>query len=171
MLHKRVFNTAKTRKLEWISGSQHRTLGHMARGRVLMLGLETHSGEAFGCVNVHQTGSGNSARRDIIWENLSRKIRESNLQRIIISGDMNATNPGGRDGYSQNPVTTRQRQAADSALLDFAKNTGGILVSPPVPTWRRGDGTQSASLDHVVLINFQNSKATTVAEALGCYGG
>ena len=83
------------------------------------------------------------------------------------SGDLNAENPGGRDGYSQNPVTTRQRQAADSALLDFAKNTGGILVSPPVPTWRRGDGTQSVTLDHVVLINFQDSKATTVAESLG----
>jgi hypothetical protein len=167
MLHKRVFNTVKTRKLEWISGSQQRTLGHIARGRVLMLGLETHSGEAFGCVNVHKTGYGDSARRVIIWENLSRTIRDSNLQRIIISGDMNAANPGERDAYSQNPVTARQRQAADSALLDFAKNTGGTLVSPPVPTWRRGDGTQSATLDHVILINFQDSKVTTVAEALG----
>ena len=59
----------------------------------------------------------------------------------------NAANPGGRDDYSQNQVTARQRQPADSALLDFAKNTGGNLVSPPVPTWIRGDGTH-----HVILI-------------------
>jgi hypothetical protein len=25
-------------------------------------------------------------------------------------------------------------------IKDFAKNTGGTLVSPPVPTWRRGPG-------------------------------
>jgi hypothetical protein len=52
-------------------------------------------------------------------------------------------------------------------IKDFAKNTGGTLVSPPVPTWRRGDGIQSVTLDHVILINFQDNKATTVVEALG----
>jgi microsomal dipeptidase-like Zn-dependent dipeptidase len=55
------------------------TLGHMTRGRVLMTGLETHSGLDFVCVNVHQTGYADSSHRNIIWENLSRTIRDSNL--------------------------------------------------------------------------------------------
>ena len=167
MTHRGVFDSTKTHKIEWLQGSQQRTLGHMARGRILVLGLVAHSGEALRCVNVHQTGYGDATRREIILENLTKMITESKNTRFIIGGDMNASNPGGRDGYSQNPVTLSRREAADNALLAFTKKIGGTLISPSGPTWRRGDGTQSATLDHVILLNFPNMAATATTEAMG----
>jgi hypothetical protein len=74
---------------------------------------------------------------------------------------------GGRDGYSQNPVTVQLRKAADEALTSFSRRIGGTLVSPNVPTWRRGDGMQSATLDHVILVNFPDKTIRVTAEALG----
>ena len=65
MTHHRVFDTARTRKIEWIQGSQQRTLGHMSRGRILMLGLVTHSGEAFRYINMHQTDYSDTIRREV----------------------------------------------------------------------------------------------------------
>jgi hypothetical protein len=39
MTHRGVFDSTKTHKIEWLQGSQQRTLGHMSRGRVLVLDL------------------------------------------------------------------------------------------------------------------------------------
>ena len=167
MVHRGVFDATKTCKIEWMQGSQQRTLGHMARGRILVLGLMTNSGEALRCVNAHQTGYSDTTRREIIWENLTRMILDSKHSRFIIGGDMTAATPGGRDGYSQNPVTLRQRETADNALLAFTKKIDGTLVSPLGPTWRRGDGTQSATLDHVILVNFPDTVAKATTEAMG----
>ena len=80
---------------------------------------------------------------------------------------MNAASLRGRDGYSQNPATVQLRKAADETLTSFAHRIGGTLISPNVPTWRRGDGTQSATLDHVILVNFPNEMIEVTAEALG----
>ena len=33
-----------------------------------MLGMMTHSGEAYRCVNLHQTGYGDTIRRELVWE-------------------------------------------------------------------------------------------------------
>jgi hypothetical protein len=44
---------------------------------------------------------------------------------------------------------------------------GGTLISPNVPTWRRGDGTQSTTLDHVILVNFPDKTIRVTAEAMG----
>ena len=167
MLHRRVFNAAKTAKIEWMQGSQQRTLGHLARGRVLMLGMTTHSGETYRCVNLHQAGYSDTIRRELVWENLSKAILDSRLTRTIIGGDMNAASPGNRYGYSQNPITAHMRQSADEALLEFSKKIGGALISPLGPTWRRGDSTQSATLDHVILVNFPATEAKAVAVPLG----
>ena len=81
---------------------------------------------------------------------------------------MNAAPPGGRDDYSQIPVTARKRQEADEALLELVtRETGGTLIFPTGSTWRRGDGTQSAVLENVILINFQDTGAKAVAKTLG----
>ena len=80
---------------------------------------------------------------------------------------MNADSPGSRDGYSQNPSTVRQGKSTDDALLDFSKKVGGTLISPSGPTWRRGDDTQSVTLDHVFLVNFPGTEAKETAETLG----
>ncbi len=141
MTHRRVFDTSKTKKIECLQGSQQRTLGHMARGRILMLGLVSHSGEAVRCINMHQAGHNDTTRRELILENLTKTMLDNKSMRHIIGGDMNATPPGGRDGYSQNPATVQLRKAADEALASFSQRIGGTLVSPNVPTWRRGDGT------------------------------
>ena len=129
MLHRRVFNVTKTTKIEWMQGSQQRTLGHLARGRVLMLVMTTHSGETYRCVNLHQTGYSDTIRRELVWENLSKVILDSRLTRTIIGGDMNADSPGNRYGYSQNPTTGHRRQSADEDLLEFSKKIGGTLIS------------------------------------------
>ena len=116
----------------------------MSRGRVLILGLVTHSGETFRCVNIHQTGYKDTIRRELIWDNLTKVILGSKHILTIISGDMNVVSVGVRsvrDGYSQNPTTVRQRKSADDALLHFSKKIGDTLISPSGPTWRRGDGT------------------------------
>jgi hypothetical protein len=167
MTHRRVFDASKTKKIEWLQGSQQRTLGHMARGRILMLGLVYHSGDAFRCINMHQAGYSDTTRRELIVGNLTRIILENKSMRYVIGGDMNAASLGGRDGYSRNPATVQLRKAADEALTGFAQRIGGTLISPSVPTWRRGDGTQSATLDHVILVNFPNKMIKVTAEALG----
>jgi hypothetical protein len=110
MIHRRVFDTSKTRKIEWLQGSQQRTLGHMARGRILMMGLVSHSGEAFRCINMHQTSYSDTTERELILDNLTKKILENRSMRYIIGGDMNAAPPGCRDGYSQNPATVQLRK-------------------------------------------------------------
>jgi len=132
-----------------------------------MLGLVSHSGDAFRCINMHQAGYSDTTRRELIVGNLTRIILENKSMRYVIGGDMNAAPPGGRDGYSQNPATVQLRKAADEALTSFSQRIGGTLVSPNVPTWRRGDGTQSATLDHVILVNFPNKMIKVTAEALG----
>ena len=105
--------------------------------------------------------------RELICENLTKIISDTKSTHIIIGGDMNATPPGGRDGYSQNPTTVWQRKTSDDVLLDFAKGIGDTLFSPKVPTWRRGDGTQSATLDHVILVNFRDVEVRVTTETLG----
>jgi hypothetical protein len=168
MTHRRVFDSSKTKKIEWLQGSQQCTLGHMARGRIIMLGLVSHSGEAFRCINMHQTGYSDTTRRELIVENLTKITLDNKSMWYIIGGDMNAAPPGGRDGYSQNPATVQLRKAADEALTSFSQRIGGTLVSPNVPTWRRvRDGTQSATLDHVILVNFPDKTIRVTAEALG----
>ena len=77
MTHRRVFDASKTKRIEWLQGSQQRTLGHMARGRILMLGLVSHSGDAFRCINIHQTGYSDTTRRELIVGNLTRIILEN----------------------------------------------------------------------------------------------
>jgi hypothetical protein len=79
--------TARTRKIEWIQGSHQRTLGHMARGRILMLGLVTHLGEVFRCINMHQAGYSDTTRRELICENLMKIISDTKSTLIIIGGD------------------------------------------------------------------------------------
>ena len=132
-----------------------------------MMGLVSHSGEAFRCINMHQAGYSDTTRRELILDNLTKKILENKSMRYIIGGDMNASPPGGRDGYSQNPATVQLRKAADEDLTSFSQRIGGTLVSPNVPTWRRGDGTQSATLDHVILVNFPDKTIRVTAETLG----
>lgn len=132
-----------------------------------MLALVSHSGDAFRCINMHQAGYSDTTRRELIVGNLTRIILENKSMRYVIGGDMNAASLGGRDGYSQNPATVQLRKAADEALTSFAQRIGGTLISPNVPTWRRGDGTQSATLDHVILVNFPNKTTRVTAEALG----
>ena len=116
---------------------------------------------------MHQADYNDTTRRELILENLTKIILDNKSTRYIIGGDMNASPPGGRDGYSQNPATVRLRKAADEALTSFSQRIGGTLVSPNVPTWRRGDGTQSATLDHVILVNFPDKTIRVTAEALG----
>ena len=106
-----------------------------------MMGLVSHSGEACRCINMHQSGYSDTTRTELICENLTKIILDNKSIHHIIGGDMNAAPPGGRDGYSQNPATVQVRKAADEALLSFSQRIGGTLVSPNVPTWRRGDGT------------------------------
>jgi hypothetical protein len=77
MTHRRVFDASKTKKIEWLQGSQQRTLGHMTRGRILMLGLVSHSGDAFRCINMHQAGYSDTTRRELIVGNLTRIILEN----------------------------------------------------------------------------------------------
>ena len=132
-----------------------------------MLGLVTHSGEAFRCVNMHQTGYNDTIRRELIWENLTKVILDSKLMYTIIGGDINVASPGSRDGYSQNPTTVRQRKSADDDLLDFSTKICDTLICPPGPIWRRGDGTSSATLDHVILVNFPSTETKVTAEAPG----
>ena len=132
-----------------------------------MMGLVSHSGESFRCINMHQIGYSDTTRRELILDNLTKKILENRSIRYIIGGDMNAGSPGCRDGYSQNPATVQLRKTADEALTSFSQRIGGTLVSPNVPTWRRGDGTQSATLDHVILVNFPDKTIRVTAEALG----
>jgi hypothetical protein len=167
MTHRRAFDSSKTKKIEWLQGSQQRTLGHMARGRILMLGLVCHSGEDFRCINMHQAGYRDTTRRELIVENLTKIILDNKSMRYIIGGDMNAASLGGRDGYSQNPATVQLRKAADEALTSFSQRISGTLIFPNVPTWRRGDGTQSATLDHVILVYFPDKTIRVTAEALG----
>jgi hypothetical protein len=116
---------------------------------------------------MHQAGYNDTTRRELILENLTKTILDNKSMRHIIGGDMNAAPPGGRDGYSQNPATVQLRKAADEALTSFSQRIGGTLVSPNVPTWRRGDGTQSATLDHIILVNFPDQTIKVTAEALG----
>ena len=132
-----------------------------------MLGLVSHSGEAFRCINMHQAGYSDTTRRELIVENLTKIILDNKSMRYIIGGDMNAASLGGRDGYSQNPATVQLRKAADEALTGFSQRISGTLISPNVPTWRRGDGTQSATLDHVILVNFPDKTIRVTAETLG----
>ncbi len=80
---------------------------------------------------------------------------------------MNAVPPGDRDGYSQNPATVELRKTTDETLMGFSQRIGDTLVSPNVPTWRRGDGTQSATLDHVIFVNFPDTAISVTAEVLG----
>jgi hypothetical protein len=105
---------------------------------------------------MHQDGYSDTTRREIICENLTKIILDKSIH-YIIGGDMNATPPGGRDGYSQNPTTVHQRKAADETLMVFSQRIDGTLVSPNVPTWRRGNVTQSVTLDHVILVNFPDT--------------
>jgi hypothetical protein len=118
-----------------------------------------------------QAGYSDTTRRERILtetgKNLTKIILDIKSIRYIIGGDMNAAPPGGRDGYSQNPATVQLKKAADEALTSFSQRIGGTLVSPNVPTWRRGDGTQSATLDHVILVNFPDKTIRVTAEALG----
>jgi hypothetical protein len=167
MTHRRVFDASKTKEIEWMQGSQQRTLEHMAWGRILMLGLVSHSGEAFRCINMHQSGYSDTTRRERIVENLTKIILDNKSLRYIIGGNMNASSPGGRDGYSQNPATVQLRKTTDETLTSFSQRIGDTLVSPNVPTWRRGDGTKSATLDHVILVNFPDKTIRVTAEALG----
>jgi hypothetical protein len=134
MIHRRVFDTSKTRKIEWLQGSQQRTLGHMERGRILMMGLVSHSGETFRCINMHQAVYSDTTRRELILDNLTKKILENRSMFYIIGGDMNVAPPGCRNGYSQNPATVQLRKAADEVLTSFSQRIGGTLVSPNVPT-------------------------------------
>jgi hypothetical protein len=87
--------------------------------KVLMLGLVTHSGEAFRCVNMDQTGYNDTIRRELIWENLTKVILDSKLMHTIMGGDMNTVSPGGRDGCSQ-------RKSSDDDLRDFSKKIGTL---------------------------------------------
>jgi hypothetical protein len=132
-----------------------------------MLGLVSHSGDVFRCINMHQAGYSDTTRRELIVGNLTKIILENKSMRYVIGGDMNAASLGGRDGYSQNPPTVQLRKTADEALTSFSQRIGGTLISPNVPTWRRGDGTQSATLDHVFSVNFPNKTIRVTAEALG----
>jgi hypothetical protein len=131
MVHRRVFDDVKTSKIEWMQGSQQRTLGHMTPGQILMLGLVTHSGEAFRFINMHRTGYDDTMRRELICENPTKIILDTKLTSTIIGGDMNAVPTGGRNGYSRNPTTSRHRK--DDGLLDFSEEIGDTLVSPSGP--------------------------------------
>ncbi len=106
-----------------------------------MLGLVSHSGKAFRCINMHQTGYNDTTKRELILENLTKTILDNKSMCHIIGGDMNTVLPGGRDGYSQNPATVQLRKVADETLTSFSQRIGDTLVSPNVPTWRRGDVT------------------------------
>jgi hypothetical protein len=132
-----------------------------------MMGPVSHSGEVFRCINMHQTGYSDTTRRELICDNLTKIILENKSVRYIIGGDMNAAPPGGRDGYSQNPATVQLRKVADETLMRFSQRIDGTLVSSNVPTWRRGDGTQSATLDHVILANFPDTAIRVTVETLG----
>jgi hypothetical protein len=116
---------------------------------------------------MHQAGYSDTTRRELILGNLTKIILENKSMRYVIGGDMNAASLGGRDGYSQNPATVQLRKAADEALTSFSQRIGATLISPNVPTWRRGDGTQSATWDHVILVNFPDKTIRVTAEALG----
>ncbi len=116
---------------------------------------------------MHQAGYSDTTRREIISENLIKIILDNKSIRYIIGGDMNAAPPGGRDGYGQNPATVQLRKVADEALMSFSQRIGGTLVSSNVPTWRRGDGTQSATLDHVILVNFPDTAIRVTVEVMG----
>ena len=63
-----------------------------------MMGLVSHSGETFRCINMHQAGYSDTTRRKLISENLTRIILDNKSMRYIIGGDMNSAPPGGRDG-------------------------------------------------------------------------
>jgi hypothetical protein len=116
---------------------------------------------------MHQTGYNDTMRRELICENLTNIILDTKLTNAIIVGDMNVAPPGGRDGYSRNPTTARQRKVTDDGLLDFSEEIGGTLVSPSGPTWRRGDDTQSATLDHLMWVNFPDMVAEVTSKVLG----
>jgi hypothetical protein len=97
---------------------------------------------------MHQVVYSDTTRRELIWENLTKKIL---------------------DKYSQNPATVHLRKTADETLMGSSQRIGGTLVSPNVSTWRRGDDTQSATLDHVILVNFQDTVISVTAETLGIF--
>ena len=54
-----------------------------------MMGLVSHSGETFRCINMHQAGYSDTTRRKLISENLTRIILDNKSIRYIIGGDMN----------------------------------------------------------------------------------
>jgi hypothetical protein len=60
-----------------------------------MLGLVSHSGEAFRCINMHQTDYSDTTRKELIVENLTKIILDNKSLRYIIGGDVNAASPGG----------------------------------------------------------------------------
>ncbi len=68
---------------------------------------------------MHQSDYSDTTRRELIWENLTKKILDNKSIRYIIGGDMNVAPTGDRDGYSQNPATVHLRNTADEALVNF----------------------------------------------------
>jgi hypothetical protein len=88
MFHRRVFDVTKTTKIKWMEGSQQHTLGHLSRDKVLMLVMMTHSGGAYRCVNLYQTGYSDTIHRDLVWENLSKVILDSRLTRTLIGSGL-----------------------------------------------------------------------------------
>ena len=123
----------------------------MTRGRVLWVDAVTHGGKKLRTINVHQATSGDLDLQERVLGILRKAIEGSRNQMILLGGDINANAGGDRVGYARSNEHHMSR--VDELFADFVRETGGRLVSPATLSWKGGDTTKGARLDHFVCWN------------------
>ena len=147
--HASVFKTVQ--RLEWDTEGKTRGLRHMTRGRVLWVDAVTHGGKKLRTINVHQATSGDLDLQERVIGILRKAIEGSRNQMILLGGDINANAGGYRVGYARSNEHHMSR--VDELFADFVRETGGRRVSPDTLSWKGGDTTKGARLDHFVCWN------------------